>query len=52
MNLLTTQQPLKQERKSAQSLENFHACLTKFEKQQILLNKISHKFLVTTKSIV
>jgi hypothetical protein len=28
---------------------SFDACLTKFENYQILLNKISHRFLVTTK---
>ncbi len=27
----------------------FDACLTKFENDQILLNKISHRFLVTNK---
>jgi hypothetical protein len=27
----------------------FDACLTKFENYQILRNKISHRFLVTTK---
>jgi hypothetical protein len=30
-------------------LKNFDVCSTKFENYQILLNKISHKFLVTTK---
>ncbi len=31
-------------------LSNFvDACLTKFENNQILLNKISHRFLLTTK---
>ncbi len=32
-----------------ESLEIFVVCLTKFENYQILLNKISHRFLVTTK---
>jgi len=27
----------------------FDACLTKFKNNQILLNKISHRFLLTTK---
>jgi hypothetical protein len=30
-------------------LEFFDVCLTKFEKYQILLNEIWHRFLVTTK---
>jgi len=30
-------------------LEIFDACLTKFKNNQILLNKISHRFLLTTK---
>jgi hypothetical protein len=29
-------------------LKFFHVCLTKFKNNPILLNKISHKFLVTT----
>jgi hypothetical protein len=29
--------------------KNFDACLAKFENYQIILNKISHRFLVTTK---
>jgi hypothetical protein len=29
--------------------KNFDACLTKFKNNQILLHKISHKFLLTTK---
>jgi hypothetical protein len=32
-----------------ESLEFFYECLTKFENHQVLLNKISHRFLVTTK---
>jgi hypothetical protein len=32
-----------------ESLEFFDVCLTKFENNQILLNKISHVFLLTTK---
>ncbi len=31
-----------------ESLEYFMMCLTKFENEQILLNKMSHRFLVTT----
>jgi hypothetical protein len=30
-------------------LEFFNVCLTKFKNNQILLNKISHRFLLTTK---
>ncbi len=29
--------------------KNFDVCLNKFENYQILLNKISHRFLATTK---
>jgi hypothetical protein len=33
-------------------LQIVNACLTKFENQQILLNKISHIFLLTTKLFI
>ncbi len=33
-------------------LEKKFMCLTKFEKYQVLLNKISHRFLVTTKLFI
>ncbi len=51
--LLITQQPLKLEKISTylESLEVynlFDACLTNFENYQILLDKISHRFRVTT----
>jgi hypothetical protein len=32
-----------------ESLKFFDVCLAKFENYQILLNKISHRFIVTTK---
>jgi hypothetical protein len=34
---------------SLEFLEIYDVCLTKFEKYQILLNKNSHRFLVTSK---
>ncbi len=55
--MLITQQPLKQENKIStyleENLQNFRkkldVCLTKFKNNQILLNKICHRFLGTTK---
>ncbi len=53
--LLITQQPLKLDKKINTNLEslefqkNFDARLTKFKNNQILLHKISQKFLLTTK---
>jgi len=50
--MLFTQQPLKLEKKIStylETLEFFDVCLIKFENYQILLDKISHRFLVTTK---
>jgi hypothetical protein len=35
-----------------ESLEFFDACLTKFKNSQILPNKISHRFLLTTKLFI
>jgi len=35
-----------------ESLEFFDVCLTKFKNNQILLNKISHRFLRTTKLLL
>ncbi len=52
---LKTQQPLKLEKKithrfgNLRLLEFFDVCLTKFDNNQILLNKISHRFPLTTK---
>ncbi len=54
-NLLITQEPLKLEKKIRTYLESlefqkfFDIRLTEFENNQILLNKISYRFLVTTK---
>jgi hypothetical protein len=50
--LLKTQQLLKLEKKINTALELFEffgACLIKFKNNQILLIKISHRFLLTTK---
>jgi len=53
IELLIIQQPLKPEKKFAQisDQENFQVFLVyaKFKRKQILLNKISHLFLVMTK---
>jgi hypothetical protein len=34
---------------SLEFYNNFDACLTKFKNSQILFNKLSHRFLLTTK---
>ncbi len=53
--MLITQQSLKLEKKISTYLESlellkfFDVCWTKFKNYQILLNKISHRFLVTSK---
>jgi hypothetical protein len=51
VNVLKTQQPQNLVVKLAQiwNSQNFIKCLTKFKNNQILLNKISHRFLMTTK---
>jgi len=49
---LITQQPLKYLLGSLKILEFFDVCLTKFENYQILLNKISRRFLVTMKLFI
>jgi hypothetical protein len=48
------QQPLEKIRvdlETIQFLKNFNVCLTKFLNNKILINKISHRFLVTTKHL-
>jgi hypothetical protein len=50
--MLKTQQLLKLDKKNSTDLEStefFNTCLIKFESNQILLNKISHSFTLTTK---
>jgi hypothetical protein len=51
--LVKSQQPLKLQKNKhrfgiCRILDIFYACLTKFENYQILLNKISHRFPMTT----
>jgi hypothetical protein len=36
---------------SLESYKIFDVCLTKFKNNQILINKISHRFILTTKAI-
>jgi hypothetical protein len=44
-----TREKISTDLESVEFQKLFDACLTKFENDQILLNKISHRFLVTTK---